>query len=217
VKVGDGRGFVIEQRFSTAAFSGVARRAKLRLRPFVVKRVLVTAGHCLPKLPPAFAFPDTHTRTYEKLLSTLDGAMKDVWAECLFVDPIADIAVLGSPDGQVFYEEAEAYDAFIDAATVLPIGKARNGKGWLLALDRADWIPTPLRLISGIYGSSLEIGPTEPGMSGSPVLNDHGRAVGLVAIGSMTKGTDGVRVDTTCAGQPILTRNLPGWLLETIR
>ena len=30
-----------------------------------------------------------------------------VCAECLFIDPIADIAVLGCPDGQELYDEAE--------------------------------------------------------------------------------------------------------------
>jgi len=37
-------------------------------------------------------------RTYKRLLGTLDAKELTVWAECLFVDPIADLAVLGVPD-----------------------------------------------------------------------------------------------------------------------
>jgi hypothetical protein len=39
------------------------------------------------------------------LLSPL-GAEPHVWAECLFVDPVADLAVLGPVDGQELYDEA---------------------------------------------------------------------------------------------------------------
>ena len=35
-------------------------------------------------------------------------------AECQFVDPIADIAVLGSVDGQELYDEVAAYDDLTD-------------------------------------------------------------------------------------------------------
>jgi hypothetical protein len=39
----------------------------------------------------------------------------------MFVDPVADIAVLGSPDTQDLSEEAEAYDQLIDGAIALKI------------------------------------------------------------------------------------------------
>jgi len=67
----------------------------------------------------------------------------------------------------------------------------RSDKGWILALDGAMWIPTKLDLNVGIYGTSLAIGPTKPGMSGSPILNDRGPVVGVVAVGSGSVGRDG--------------------------
>ena len=67
----------------------------------------------------------------------------------------------------------------------------RSGKGWILALDGATWIPTKLDLNVGIYGTSLAIGPTKPGMSGSPILNDRRRVVNVVAVGSGSVGRDG--------------------------
>lgn len=47
--------------------------------------------------------------TYKNFLGPL-GGKRQVWAECLFVDPIADIAVFGTPDTQDLYEQADAYD-----------------------------------------------------------------------------------------------------------
>jgi hypothetical protein len=41
----------------------------------------------------------------------------------LFVDPIADIAVLGEPDNQTFPERAEAYEELTEAATPLTIAE----------------------------------------------------------------------------------------------
>jgi hypothetical protein len=54
---------------------------------------VITAAHCLPQLPPPHGFSDLQDRTYENLLAPLGGT-PSVWCECLFVDPVADIAVL---------------------------------------------------------------------------------------------------------------------------
>jgi V8-like Glu-specific endopeptidase len=61
-------------------------------------------------------------------------------------------------------------------------------------------------------GSSLSIDPTEAGQSGSPILNDAGQAVGVIVIGTET-GESGKRINQRSGPQPILMRNLPGWLL----
>src|SRR4051812_42132562 len=72
-------------------------------RGFVVKgkrdRLIITAAHCLPHFPPCASFSDTSERTYQDLVGELDGETA-VWAECLFVDPISDLAILGPPDNQ---------------------------------------------------------------------------------------------------------------------
>ena len=107
ITVGSGRGFVVEGRG---------------------QRYVVTAAHCLPerpdgqRLPPPHGFSYTHERTYAKLLAPL-GERPSVWCECLFVDPVADIAVLGSPDDQALSDEAEAYEALVEATTPLAIAE----------------------------------------------------------------------------------------------
>jgi hypothetical protein len=51
-------------------------------------------------------------------------------------------------------------------------------------------------------------------MSGSPILDDSVRAVGVVAIGAETSGVNGKRKNERAGPQPILMLDLPGRLLE---
>jgi hypothetical protein len=106
IRVGDGRGFVVEN----------AERAS-------ADRLVITAAHCLPSFPPCASFSTLEDRTYQALLGPL-GQEPTVWAECLFVDPVGDIAVLGPPDGQALYEQWEAYVRLTEGSGSLPIGGA---------------------------------------------------------------------------------------------
>jgi hypothetical protein len=73
------------------------------------RRLVVTAAHCLPVFPPAASVSYARERTYAALLSVL-GEPPSIMTECLFVDPVADIAVLGPPDNQVWWDEAQAFE-----------------------------------------------------------------------------------------------------------
>jgi hypothetical protein len=73
VQVGDGRGFVVDGNH------------------------IVTASHCPPHLPPCGGYL-AGKQTYQALLGPLGAETNTVWADCLFVDPVADIAVLEAPD-----------------------------------------------------------------------------------------------------------------------
>jgi hypothetical protein len=87
----------------------------------------------------------------------------------MFVDPIADVAILACPDEQELSDEADAYCELTGNAHVLQIADAKGGQGWVLSV-KGNWIRTALELASGF--GALSIDPTEAGMSGSPVLND---------------------------------------------
>ena len=201
IRVGDGRGFVIETR-----------------REWFV----LTAGHCLPKMPPCLSFAFEEERTYPALLGPLDND-PTVWAECVFFDPIADLAVLAAPDGQDFYEESIAYDALVDAAIPLAIGKVPltrrriempggyepilgplewQGEAWLPSLDRR-WYRCDIRAGSRglIIPSAAE--RIEGGMSGSPIVSHDGEALGVIV--------------SNTGPQPFLSRQLPAWLLDEVK
>ena len=66
-----------------------------------------------------------------------------VAAECLFVDPVSDLSVLGPPDNQVFDEESDAYDALVEDLEPLTVSAAATDsdveqRAWMLSLA-GDW------------------------------------------------------------------------------
>ncbi len=185
IRVGDGRGFVVNRRHD---------------------RLIVTAAHCLPFFPPCHGASYTVERTYQALLAPL-GSEPSVWAECLFADPIADLAVLGSPDNQALFEEANAYEALVEDLPALRITDApEHGHGWMLSLDQ-KWFGCTVEYMKPVDGDLFITNAAQPivrGMSGSPVLSNDGAAIGAVCIGS----GHGDWIN------PRLFRDLPVWLLN---
>ena len=166
---------------------------------------MITAAHCLPHLPPAHPASYTDERTYRHILGPLDGEPR-VSAECLFVDPIADIAVLGSPDNQALFAEAIAYNNLTEAGGVLGIGTVTEpSQGWLFALSR-QW--ETCTVDAGEWGGrrlNVRGAPQAAiagGTSGSPIIV-NGRAVGVVSCGEDLN--------------PVLATVLPAWLLADLR
>src|SRR6185437_9160438 len=77
IRVGEGRGFIVEHRFWTK-LPELDNPQKLR-NHLLRRRLVITAAHCLPKLPPPIAWSDLEERTYPKLLGPLGGE-NTVWA-----------------------------------------------------------------------------------------------------------------------------------------
>lgn len=207
VKVGSGRGFVVE------ALRQLADPLRPRADVFLDERVVVTAAHCLPHLPPCYSFSDLEERTYPSLLGPL-GSTPTVWAECLFVNPIADIAVLGSPDYQDLSEESDAYEAFVDQASTLAIADcAPNQQAWLLS-RKGQWFACCVkRQPTGLLWIENAAQNIVGGMSGSPILAEDGSAIGVLC----TSNHNGNEKSSREGGpQPCLTRDLPGWALRQI-
>ena len=188
--VGKGRGFVLDTKSDTEP------------------PAIVTAAHCLPHLPDAHPNSYTEERTYMTLLGRLDEQGQPVTAECLFVDPVADIAVLGAPDGQSRYEEHDAYYDLINTLSGLHVSDPpEQSSGWLLGLD-GQWFSCTIENFDGSLAISDASAAIDGGMSGSPILADDGTAIGTVC------SSDGGGASSF--GQPCLTYNLPGWLLRQI-
>jgi hypothetical protein len=78
-------------------------------RGFVVEalngdRYIITAAHCLPGMPLPHPWA-SDTRIW-RVLAAL-GKKPNVFAECFFVDPVADIAVLGASDIEELSQQCE--------------------------------------------------------------------------------------------------------------
>jgi hypothetical protein len=183
VTVGEGRGFVLSYKHN---------------------RFVVTAAQCLPFFPTRHGTSSLQERTYKTLLAPL-GSEPTVCAECLFVDPIADIAVLGPPEQQELRAQAEAYEALLESANPFSIGDGpEQGHGWVLSLD-SKWLRCTVQIRND---GSIWIpftGPKIlPRMSGSPIISDSYAAIGIVSYGRNPEGSK-------C---PRLVRDLPGWFLH---
>jgi hypothetical protein len=179
-------------------------------RGFVVEgageRLVITAAHCLPFVPPAQSFFGPKERVYGPLLAPL-GEEPRAWAVCRFVDPIADIAVLGSPDSS----HADEYKALTGTATALSIASAlRNPVNFwvparLLSLDGRRWFSCTVRHFGGPLWITHAAEGIRSEMSGSPIATEIGTAIGVVCTAA---------APWVGGPNPRLTHNLPGWLLR---
>ena len=61
----------------------------------------------MPKLPPPTAAVDCIENTYDNILGKIDDDEASVSAECMFVDPVADIAVLQAANNQLLLDESD--------------------------------------------------------------------------------------------------------------
>ena len=192
--VGEGRGFVVEHRG---------------------EHLVVTASHCLPWLPSGFGIVYSEQHVYRKMLGPL-GSAPTVACECLFVNPVGDVAVLGVPDTQSFSDEVDAYRALLEYATPFRITEApEKGRGFLLSLE-GEWFGCQVEWMKSIDGPlwvSKLAQSIEGGMSGSPIVSENGNAIGIVATSVMEKGKDAA-TDEFGASNPRLMRDLPLWLLR---
>ena len=205
-----------------------------------IGRVIVTAGHCLPELPPSFTHAEDQ-RLYPNLISSI-GRLDErrVWGDLLFVDPVSDLAVLAAPDYQRLPEESEAFEAFV--ADLEPFDLSRTdfvtSHDVLQDAFRSGYVeyvpPPPEYDVSVLSLADLEWNQARAtfsgqgriwlkdvrcgilgGMSGSPIVDASGGAIGIVCTGTNT--TIDPEFCSEGGPNPRLSENLPMWLLRAIR
>jgi hypothetical protein len=168
---------------------------------------IITAAHCLPRLPsPNGGWGSI----FKDLLGPLGSERPTVWAECIFVDPVADITVLTKPDSQALYGQADAYDELIDSSEPFALGtfEARSNVH-MLGLDNATLITGEAERCGTMLLVANCDGYVQDGMSGSPIVTPEGVAVSLI---SFFGGEIDIESLTETGPNPLLAVRLPAWL-----
>ena len=161
IEVDGGRGFIVERQKN---------------------RFVLTVAHCLPHLPPCSLMSHGEERTYKHSLGVI-GQHAKVWAQCLFADPVSDIAILGSPDYQTFFEQSDQWKTFIQALKPIPIRRPRLGETIYMLSLRGEFVSGVIHSVNEQFLNIESTGDLiQPGMSGSPILNEDGHAVSLCSV-----------------------------------
>jgi hypothetical protein len=185
------------------------------------KRYVITAAHCLPRsrLPSPHLANSGRELTFSNFLGPLGQKQRTIWAELCAINLCDDFAVLGAPDGQALYEQCAEYEKFTEAPTMTigipPDALApylwKNDPGraaWMLSLD-GEWQRCVV-YNGGRFLTLMTDQKIESGMSGSPIIDDKGAAIGVISTAS-----DGGDFNFNLG--PSLTDCSPAHLLRKLR
>jgi hypothetical protein len=185
----------------------------------VRNHLIITAAHCIEfELEGRMVLDENYS--IEEIRTSEGQTLK---ARPLAVEPVADIAVIGSLDGQVFYDEAEDFFSF--CSSVEPVSVSRTD--FALTQD-PDLVRNRIHIYTHkgewITGNAIQFLPApqmvgfdtveqiEGGTSGSPIVKDSGELVGIISNASLILESGQV-----CCGtfpRPHLT--LPVWVCRGI-
>ncbi|MGH8592345.1 MAG: trypsin-like peptidase domain-containing protein [Gammaproteobacteria bacterium] len=197
VGIDGGRGFVVQGQYE--------------------ERYVITAAHCLGDVP------DHVLKVEDELvgIGPLAEPDKHISASVYVWDVARDLAVLGCPDDQTFFDEADAYQAFVGGCVALDVDlevppyPPDCGLPFVMYTSDNLWVEGVASTV-GMYMTGIVLGIGIPGgTSGSPIFRaDDGAAFGLVTTGQLTEGGELEPVETA---QIHLGDNLPGWMLRSLK
>jgi hypothetical protein len=215
----------------TECMSGYDRRAVIRVgggRGFIVgagdDRYVITAAHCLPplnELPTPHLANDTANLTFRNIIGQVAARRLTIWGELCVFSLCDDIAVFSAPDGQELYDEYERYEKFTRSAMVIGSPPAfvdpfkfttiderakfvepPGTPAWVFSLE-CEWLPCTVHNRRWLRITNQGKNHIEGGMSGSPIIDKNGAAIGMISTG------DG-------DANPVLMDCLPPWLLRKL-
>jgi hypothetical protein len=178
----------------------------------VTGEVILTAAHCVHfDIEGSMVLGDFYIEEIRTVHGTMKGAT-------LAVEPVADIAALGSPDSQEFGEEAEQFDSFCEKtkAVSLHVGNSEPFEPFPVYIHthKGAWVTgTATQTSSDAKALWIEADEQiEGGTSGSPIVNESGELVGIVSHTSLAR--EGESRSNGLAPRPHVT--LPLWVCRRI-
>jgi S1-C subfamily serine protease len=143
---------------------------------------IVTAAHCVDHSEAGgMALGDYY-------LTTIVTPLGKFRVATAAVEPVSDIAVLKSTDGQELRRDADAFEQLCEKVKPLRVHQTvpKLGEGfsvWILTHEQT-WIHASAEYFGGgkIFLTSNSL--IKGGTSGGPVVNDHGELVGVVSNSS---------------------------------
>jgi hypothetical protein len=196
IRVGGGRGFI--------ARAGEARR-------------IITAAHCLPfdRLPTPHLSNSARELTFAKIAGRLTAKQLTIWGELSAYSLTDDFAALTEPDGECGEQPYMRYETFTQQA--MPIGVSPDAvaphfwsehpgsPAWTLSLA-GEWQKCVV-YNNGRFLTLDTDAKIDSGMSGSPIINENGAAIGVISTGNSGVGRN---------LHPSLSDCLPPWLLRKL-
>jgi hypothetical protein len=196
VQVSDGRGFIVSAGES---------------------QYVITAAHCLPfdRLPTPHLANGATELTFRDIIGRLGSKRRTISAELCAFSLTDDVAAFSEPDGQELYDQRAEFEKFAEAGmmlghppAILPPHLWETAPGtaaFVLSLD-GEWLPCTVR--NGgrfLWITNHGNNHIDGGMSGSPIVDANGAAIGLVSTG-----------DGDMNPNPSLMDCLPPWLLRKL-
>ena len=190
-----------------------ADEADIKGRGFVVHGgYILTAAHCVPWNGDGLMALDI---PFHVTVVTPHG--QRITGRVVAVEPVSDIAVIGSPDCQAFYAESNTFDDFVESGERLIVCDDEYPFGeWFpvhVFTHECEWISGKAMYKGDASTLCFQTRPTIPnGTSGSIFVNDRGEVVGIVSSSTETNGDE--PSSGTC-GRPC--QCLPVWILRAIK